>query len=130
MGRISRLFVRGTAGRFEKVLFNSVRFGRTIMLLVVRSTILGPGQGAAALQYASEMAKFTTEKTGVECKLGVAVGGNPKAIAWWQQYENLAAYEQVWQKMAGDKKYWEMFEKMSAFTVPGASRDEIFKTLG
>ena len=99
------------------------------MILVQRSVSVAPGMLSAAMAFANEIIAQVKTTTGIDLKIAVPVGGNASRIAWIANYENLAQYEAVGQKLLGDQKYVELIKKAAGILVPNTLHDEIWRTL-
>ncbi|HYB51474.1 MAG TPA: hypothetical protein VED47_10255 [Burkholderiaceae bacterium] len=83
----------------------------------------------AAMAFAHEIAGYLKSKVGVDVKVQVApCGGNPWRVRWVAQYENLAAYEQIGQKLMSDHKYMELAGKGTSqgLFIAGTTFDEVW----
>ena len=99
------------------------------MILVQRSVSVAPGMLSVAMGFANEIIAQVKTTTGIDLKIAVPVGGNASRIAWIANYENLAHYEAVGQKLLGDQKYLELIKKAAGILVPNTLHDEIWRTL-
>ena len=98
------------------------------MILVQRTASVAPGMFSAAMAFATEAAAQVKATTGVDVRIAVPVGGNAARITWIANYENLAQFEAVGQKLLGDQKYQELIKKSAGILVRETISDEIWRT--
>jgi hypothetical protein len=99
------------------------------MILVQRSASVAPGMLSAAIAFANEISALVKTTAGIDLKIAVPVGGNAARMAWLANYENLAQYESVGQKLLADQKHLELVKKGAGIFVPNTLHDEIWRTL-
>jgi hypothetical protein len=59
----------------------------------------------------------------------VPIGGNPSRISWVATYDNLAAFESVWNKLLPDADYTKLVESAAPDFLPGSVHDEMWTWL-
>ena len=99
------------------------------MITFTRTASCPADKFPALMAFAREIAGYVKSKVGVDLKVQVPpTGGNPFRVRWVAQYDNLAALEQILQKLLSDPKYMELAGKASAqgITIPGSAFDEVW----
>ncbi len=99
------------------------------MITFIRTSSCPADKFAAGMAFAREIAAYVKNKVGVDLRVQVPpTGGNPFRLRWVSQYENLASYEQLMQKLLSDPKYMELAGKASGqgITIPGTAFDEVW----
>jgi hypothetical protein len=98
------------------------------MIAFVRTACIAPGKNAAAMTFARAIAAHLKTTQGIELEVLRPIGGNPSRIAWSARYKDLATFETVTAKLAGDNAYWELVGKNSDCFLAGSFNDAIWTT--
>ena len=99
------------------------------MILFTRSVGIAHGMQAGAIAQAKTVADFINKNYGMELYVGLPIGGNPLRITWAGRYENLAAMEDMFDKLAGDADYGALIAKGLDNYVSGTMEDRILKVI-
>ena len=99
------------------------------MIAFYRNASIAPGQIAAAVAFAQQIAAYIKDKHGLELSIAMPVAGNPNRIGWAARYENLAAFETKMTAITSDPHYKELAAKGSQNFIAGTVHDEIWRTL-
>jgi len=99
------------------------------MITFYRTVVVAPGKLNSALAFAREVSGFVKSKTGKEVKIAMPIGGNPNRIGWMAQYENLAGFEEVMNKLNNDAKYQELLASAAGNWVPNTLKDELWRSI-
>lgn len=99
------------------------------MIGLYRTAAIASGKNASAMAFAAQIASYIKEKTSVEVRVAIPIGGNPNRVAWSVLYENLGAMEKHMGALLGDSKYIEMIAKGSDNFIAGSVHDEIWRAL-
>ena len=97
------------------------------MIAFVRTAGIAPGKTGAMMAFAKEMSTYIKSHFGVELTVLTPIGGNPQRIAWSSRYQDLAAVQVLFNKMAADKGYWELANKNVDCFAPGSLNDAIWQ---
>jgi hypothetical protein len=94
-----------------------------------RTASIAAGKAVTAMSFAREVAALIKARTGLEVRVGTPIGGNPNRIAWYVQYESLAALEDTQAKLLADQKYMELIGKSAENFIAGSVHDDIWRLL-
>jgi hypothetical protein len=97
------------------------------MIFSIRQVSVMPGKALAAKAFAAEITEYLKGAHKLDFEVVRPVGGNPARIAWLGRYKDLAAYEDVLNKLNADKRFAELGAKTADLWVPGTLCDEIWQ---
>lgn len=99
------------------------------MIHLMRTVSVMPGKLGNALAFSKQVTEHIATTHNVGLTMLVPVGGNPFRIAWTSTYPDLGALGDFQAKLLGDRKYAEIISGAADSFIPGATTDEIWRTL-
>lgn len=99
------------------------------MIHLTRTSCVMPGEMGNALAFSKQVTEHIAATHQVALTMMFPVGGNPFRIAWTTTYPDLGALGDFHAKLLGDRKYAEIIAAAADSFVPGATTDEIWRTL-
>jgi hypothetical protein len=97
------------------------------MITFVRTIVALPGKIGEVVALAKETAAHVKRVTGSDISVGMSVGGSFSEVAWISHPDSLAELEAANDKMMADPELRALFKRWENMTVPGASRDHIWR---
>jgi len=88
-----------------------------------------PGKIFDLLAFAKEAASAIKSANGTVVSVSTSIGGVVGEVAWTSTYESLAQMEERTAKMMADAGYTALLKRADGLVVPGATRDQIWRTI-
>lgn len=100
------------------------------MFVIVRSISVETGKNEDARKWAIEATNFLNKNyPGHNVQTYVEWFGSVGALHWSGDYENLAAWENLWSTLSGDTAWAELLEKSLGYFVAGSLSDLVVERI-
>jgi hypothetical protein len=99
------------------------------MITAVHTAQSMPGKNAQAIAFANDLAAYLKSKHGLNLTIKMQVGGSIGRICWLCDFESLAEYEQIWNKIHSDKGYHKLVEKASGILTAGHGDESLWHSV-
>lgn len=94
-----------------------------------RTSIVAPGKGDEAREFAAAISAYVTETFGTELIWGVEIGKTFGKIYWYVDYPNMTELETAFQLTMTDEGYRKLVDDASDLFLAGQTEDTIVYTM-
>jgi hypothetical protein len=99
-------------------------------IIFVRKGQALPGKEFEAIKWAFEIAKLTTEISGIEVTVVQQIGGPVGQIGWRSIHDSLATFETARNKVLSNERFIKSVAEYAArLFIPGTGHDEVWSEI-